>query len=343
MSCSTEVDLNAPQKDIWVVYGVLDQSDSVQYIRISRGFLIEGDALEFARNNNLSEKGLQVKLTGNNVEYIAEQVDSIPTLPQDGLFYPFTSLYKIETAGNLALETAETYTLNVTKGDDPDFFLEATTIIPEQVSFRNPARNHRPGPGGSRCLIQASLELDYGLKFSVGSERPASGFEARVFLSYQENGNEKEIVYGPSGSFSGNVGCTDGTGTQNRCYEFTAGEVLRGFLADMEQNPSFVYTYDIDDNSGCQNDVADLPDNLRFEVTGQDLELFTYQRVNSPTFTDFNTVRPEYTNIVGQDSVITLGIFGSISKQSAIARLSPCSEFLLNLNGVPAPAAACSL
>lgn len=49
-SCSTDVDLIAPYKETPVVYGLLDASDSIQYIRINRAFLGEGDAYIMAQN-----------------------------------------------------------------------------------------------------------------------------------------------------------------------------------------------------------------------------------------------------------------------------------------------------
>ncbi len=342
-SCSTEIDLNAPPKDIWVVYGILDQSDSVQYIRVSRGFLEESDAREFAKNNDLSVQGLQVSLTGASRNYQAVQVDSVLREPTDGAFFPYTTLYRIDTKGSTALETGETYSLEIRRGDDPDFLLTSQTTIPDKVTFRNPNRNHRPGPGGSRCLIQTMLENEYPLKFSLGSEQPARGLEVRVFLDYEENGIPKTAVFGPTGIFTQNVGCTDGTGSSNRCYEFSAGEVLRGFLADMNIEPSSVYTYNVTDQNGCQGEPKDLPRALRFEVTGMDRDLANYRRINSPSFTDFNTVRPQYTNIEGPEEAIMLGLFGGISIESAIGRLSPCGEFLLNLNGRPEPETPCSL
>lgn len=343
LSCSTEVELNAPKKDIWVVYGVLDQSDSAQYIRVSRGFLEEGDALEFAKNNDLSEKGLQVKLINENREYVATQVDSVAKEPIEGVFFPFTTLYRLETSGSNALESGETYQLEIRRGDDPDFLLTASTTIPNKVTFQNPNRNHRPGPGGTRCLVQVLLENEFQVKFSLGTSFRASAMEIRAFLSYEENGIPKVAGYGPTNMFTGNVGCTNGSGSTARCFELTEGTVLRSFFSDMNINPSNLYTYDINDVNACQNDQDDLPRALRFEITGMDEEIASYRRVNSPTFTDFNTIRPNYTNISGPSEAINLGIFGSVSKESAIARLSPCGEYLLSLNGAEEPEDPCSL
>jgi hypothetical protein len=48
-SCDHTLDVNADWKDITVVYGLLDQSDSVHYLKITKAFLGEGNALSFAK------------------------------------------------------------------------------------------------------------------------------------------------------------------------------------------------------------------------------------------------------------------------------------------------------
>lgn len=48
-SCSKEFNSNAPYRDVTVVYGVLNSLDDVQYIRIYKGFLTDGNAYEAAQ------------------------------------------------------------------------------------------------------------------------------------------------------------------------------------------------------------------------------------------------------------------------------------------------------
>lgn len=49
-SCKTDFEVLAPYKEIPVVYGLLNPSDSLQYIRIQKAFLGEGNALIMAQN-----------------------------------------------------------------------------------------------------------------------------------------------------------------------------------------------------------------------------------------------------------------------------------------------------
>ncbi|MCD4736758.1 MAG: hypothetical protein K8R53_12000 [Bacteroidales bacterium] len=48
ISCETDFDITADWEDITVVYGLLDQKSEVQYIKINRGFIGKGNALDMA-------------------------------------------------------------------------------------------------------------------------------------------------------------------------------------------------------------------------------------------------------------------------------------------------------
>ncbi len=56
-ACSTELDVNAPYEDHTVVYGLLNLRDSIQFIKINKSFLGEGNALDQAQVADSSEYG----------------------------------------------------------------------------------------------------------------------------------------------------------------------------------------------------------------------------------------------------------------------------------------------
>ncbi|MCD4731620.1 MAG: hypothetical protein K8R74_13530, partial [Bacteroidales bacterium] len=53
-SCETDFDTTTDWEDITVVYGIIDQNDSMQYIKINRAFLGEGNVLQFAQEYDSS-------------------------------------------------------------------------------------------------------------------------------------------------------------------------------------------------------------------------------------------------------------------------------------------------
>jgi len=65
MACETDFDVNANWKEVTVVYGLLDQSEQQQYIKINKAYLGEGDALQMASvadSINYNPADLEVKI-----------------------------------------------------------------------------------------------------------------------------------------------------------------------------------------------------------------------------------------------------------------------------------------
>jgi len=48
-ACNDDFPINSEWKDITIVYGLLNASDTVQYIKINKAFLGEGDVYAMAR------------------------------------------------------------------------------------------------------------------------------------------------------------------------------------------------------------------------------------------------------------------------------------------------------
>ncbi len=57
VGCTTKFDINAPAKDITVVYGLLNQADSTQYVKVTKAFLGESSAYVMAQDPSLSSWG----------------------------------------------------------------------------------------------------------------------------------------------------------------------------------------------------------------------------------------------------------------------------------------------
>jgi hypothetical protein len=54
-ACKNDLDVNAEYKETMVVYGILDQTDSLQYIKVTKAFLGEADAAQMALVRDSSE------------------------------------------------------------------------------------------------------------------------------------------------------------------------------------------------------------------------------------------------------------------------------------------------
>jgi hypothetical protein len=92
VSCSTKFNVNAEWKDITVVIGLLNQTDSIQYIRISKAFLGPGNELQYAtipdsgNYQNILEVNLNEYLDTSFIRSIILR-DTLITNKDSGIFY----------------------------------------------------------------------------------------------------------------------------------------------------------------------------------------------------------------------------------------------------------------
>ncbi len=334
MSCSTEIDINAPEKPIWAVYGVLNQEDSRQFVRISMGFLPEGNALEYAKENDLSVKDLRVTLTAESGKtYQASQLDEVLKEPENGTFYSLTTLYTFDTEGENALVGGEKYTLRIAKIGDDEFELHAETALPLIPRISRPSLTLCSGNGkGLQALsLDKETRVEWSDKRAQEEGVRGKAFELRAFLAYEENGMSDTVKFGPSRMID-----IKACGTQY-CYRFREKELISTFLTRMDQQPGAFYTY-VDSPTCSQPEL--LANSFWYELTAIDSFLYNYRLANDPLFTDFNTSRPEFSNILGTETAV--GIFGSISITRQYAAFNSCTRYLLNLNGERQPNPGCA-
>ncbi len=108
-ACSTDLDVNGDWKETMVVYGLLDQSQPKQYIKINKAFLGEGNALEFAQVKDSVQyaNSLVVKLkrVSDGTEYTLSPDNSIPK--ESGVFYSADQANAIYSAAVPLVATSE--------------------------------------------------------------------------------------------------------------------------------------------------------------------------------------------------------------------------------------------
>lgn len=134
-SCSTDFNVTTSWKDVAVVYGLLDASDTAQYIKIGKAFLDPTtNALLIAQNpDSLYYKDLTVELqefsNGNLVNTIQlEKVDgNTEGLVKDTGIFANTpnTLYKTTQT----LNQDDSYTLNATEQDNGTQITATTKIV----------------------------------------------------------------------------------------------------------------------------------------------------------------------------------------------------------------------
>lgn len=135
-SCSDKLNIQAPYKNITVVYGLLDQNETAHYIRVNRAYEGVGNALQIAQQfdsvyypaNQISVYLQDYNSNGNLVDTINLVPDSSITLPP-GIFPTKQILYRT----NRALNVNDTYNLVVINKKTGLQLSGSTTLLPDVV------------------------------------------------------------------------------------------------------------------------------------------------------------------------------------------------------------------
>ncbi|MCS7297882.1 MAG: DUF4249 family protein [Bacteroidia bacterium] len=319
LGCRTDVELVSPEaREKLVVYGILSADSDTQYIRVGRLFVTREDAAAYAARTDLSVSA-QVRLTDGIRVWVAipETVIKIPDKP----FFPLHIVYKIPMR---PVPRAE-YTLFVEVPEKPSLNVEATTIVPSRPYIIRPDSIVYIAslPAYPTIDLTKKYIIQFFPQFPTQLPPLAGGYELSFVFRYGEvrEGDTvwRTLVIGPRR--------LPAVGPSIQSYVLQERELLSTAYANL-----FPFSYPLVYNNSLLGEAWSI------RLTALDTALYTYLRVNDPAYTDFTTVKPEYTNIKNG-----LGVFGSIASSIRYFRIDSCSEYLLRLNEAPPPATSCSL
>ncbi|MGQ9862957.1 MAG: DUF4249 family protein [Bacteroidia bacterium] len=315
LGCKTSVELIAPDaQDRTVVYAILNSDSALQYIRVGRLFVTRENAAAYAAQNDLSIQA-QVSLTDGQTTWQATpiQVEKFPNKP----FYPKQTLYRVA----MRPIPGKTYTLRVQVENQPTLSVEAQTRVPLMPYITRP-ESLIPLSGNQLGYPSWNLSkknfIEFYESWPVPPRSQVGAYELRVLLRTQ---TDTFRILGPIRFKDLNPRCQG----VYQCYTLAEKELLYSGKARLGEK---AYTYD----------NSHLSQAWELQITAMDTALYNYLRINDPATTDFTTVKPEYTNIMGG-----LGIFGAISTGRRFFRIDACSEHLLRLNNTPPPSQDCVL
>lgn len=169
--CEEELDLTADWKDIPIVYGVLNVSDTAHYIRVEKAFLDDNGSAFLAADNpdSIYYQDITVTLTNLNTGFqrVLERVDgTLEGYPRDtGIFAQLPNyLYKVNAVDFPILGTEEVR-LSLNRGDILPVVTAEAVILDEIIPLGG------LGPG-SKVDFNPNTETNF---------RWRAGEEARVF------------------------------------------------------------------------------------------------------------------------------------------------------------------
>lgn len=300
-ACSTDLDVIGDYKETMVVYGLLDQAQDTQYIKINKAFLGAGNAFEYAQIKDsvqfVNSLSVELKRFKNGV-YMPPTIPLIPTnKPKDpGVFYSAdqtNAIYSFSQA-DYPLFTDSEYELTIVNNDNGNTVKGKTSLITDISGFVTPTP---AGTTFSFVIIGTYPNYPFNVKWT--SAKNARLYQVILRLNYRDY-----LVSGDSTDKS-----VEYMLPLKKMEDINGGEDV---LQEMAGRSFYQYIGNtLTDYSGLLKRKAKNVDLLL--VAGAD-ELSTFMDVNEPS-TGIIQERPEYTNITNG-----LGLFSARLNRAPVTR-----------------------
>lgn len=286
--CSTDFSVTAPWKEITVVYGLLNPADSVQYIKINKAFLGEGNALQMAgvadSNNyrNILDVKLQQLSDGSFIQLSRDS--SIPK--ETGTFANVPNiLYKT----NALISQGSDYKL-IIHNTQSGKTITATTKVVNNSIINNPP----PPP--------AQLSFAGGISsFKVDWTTSVNGKIYNLVIRFhfvEVNKITRDSIHKSLDWTFPNVKSATLQGGENLSIEFKHADFYKFIAAHL----------------GVNDAVKRIANNVDLIFTVGADALNTYVEVNQPS-TGIVQEKPQFTNIDGG-----IGLFSSRLTQTMLGK-----------------------
>ncbi len=286
--CKNDLDVFDDWKDHTIVYGLINPTDSLQIIRISKSFLGDGDAYQMAQINDsiYYNKPMTVQLlqmsNGNIVRTITLHKDS--SIARDSGVFAYQKNYYFVTSETINEETSYKLLINI---DGKEINSETKTIgyftlqdVPNTVSFTPSSFKFKIKTPANARVFQPVFRFYYYEITATDTIKKQLDIKLSVYSSTSIDGGELINIEYPGNSF----------------FEAIANKISI-------------------DNNVIKRIAA--KNSLQIIIYAGSNELFAYLQVSGPS-TGLTMDKPSYTNINNG-----LGLFTSrYSKYDLIKFLS---------------------
>lgn len=324
-ACETDIETNAPWKDITVVYGLLDPQETEHYVKINRAFLGEGDANQmatFADSVNYQDGELDVTILeydGSNLKNTYTLTRTVNDFPKNsGTFNDAENvLYKFTGT----LDRDYDYKLNI-QNNKSGTDITAETDIVQDIVVTLPNSNQRINlKNNSGTYLEQLVSITTGA--NIGRVQAVFIFN---YIEYANDTVAKSIEMS-----LGELKTTTNQGNEKLEFTISGQSFFDVITKKVQPNIPGLYKRTVE------------PAQVKFIIAGE--ELNTYMEVNEPS-NSVVQVKPEYTNIengIGifssRTRTLTLGnIFHTETMQNLAAMgLDFCDPSPSPTNPVPCP------
>ncbi len=290
-SCSTKVEINAKWKEIPVIYGLLNPADSIQYIKINKAFLGNGNALTYAQQDSTNYGShllaflYEKDIYGTAISTIQLRADS-SILKDPGTFSsPKQILYR--TPSGTVIHKNSIYYFEVRNSETQTTASSSTTIVNDvNVSSPYPGTHINflsPQPNNFKVKWTSALNgklYNLVIRFHYIEYSPSDTLFKQIDWDF---GNVESLSLAGGEEMQQSIGPDD-------FYKFVASRLTPNLPL------------------GTYRKVNSSTLDFIWTVGGMDLS--TYIAVNRPSLSIVQD-RPEFTNIEGG-----YGIFSSRNRTS---------------------------
>ena len=297
-ACSTKLDVTGKYKETMVVYGLLDQSKDIQYIKVNKAFLGQASADTIAHKYKDSTQyvnSLNVKLKrlSDGTEF---NLSPINTIPKDaGTFYSpdqTNAIYSLNTP--LVFHSNPSDSINSVLLPNSDYQLiinnnETATRVSSQTSLISDAAITSPVSGTPFFTIIFSNNDNYVFPVRWNSGQNAKIYQVTIRLNYIDSTSTNNVTQKLDWVFPEQT--TQGLGGGEQMQNDFVGQGFMKFVGGQLTNYSGL--------------IARRALNVDIILISGGNELNTYIEVNKPS-TSIVQEKPQYSNITNG-----LGIFSS--------------------------------
>ncbi len=327
--CSTDIDLTAPYEDVTIIFGLLDQSRDIQFIKINKAFLGDAALEDMAANRDSVEYppgGIVSKRVeewqGNIKTNEWELKDSLIEAINESIFYvaditnPLRKVFYFESD---ELNQDAEYRVVVEFDNKPDV-VGMTQLIPNSSgSVRNPTSNLAGQQSTNQRInfasTNSSINDNYpNYRFRWRAEDGARRYELLLQFRYIENvwtdASHTTLISSEEKSFDWDLGSEESDGISGDDLEkIVNGETFFLQIAQrLEVNENITREIGVLDEGVETNHYSAF----NFTLTIADEDLSSYLEFNEPA-TSLAQERPQWTNINNGQ-----GLFSARLQQKAV-------------------------
>jgi hypothetical protein len=304
-ACSTDLDVVGDYKETLIVYGLLDQAQDTQYIKINKAFLGEGDAYTYAQIKDstqfINALDVRIKRLSDNTEFTLMPAPPNLIKKDPGVFYSETQTnaiyYFLSPTGTL--NSNSEYKLTVRNSETGTEVSSKTSLVSDITGFTSPVAT-----ATFSFVVSGNTNPNYPFVVKWVSAKNAKIYQAIIRLNYTDStttGNKANFVDYKLPEIK-----TNGLNGGEEMLVSTSGRLFYQYVASV-----------LSDYSGLQ---ARIVNNVQLLLVSGSDDLNTFIEVNRPS-TGIIQEKQEYTNITNG-----LGLFSSrLNRKPLSKQLSPTS------------------